>query len=307
MLFDVVDYPPGGLPPDFPLQVAVDLPERILKLKGKAVFADFYDFQVIRPSFNMPFVVRDGVDEVGLQFLDGFDALYHHFKFDIHFLDFPLGIIDDLAGEELGVGDENDIIILVEQGNFGEVKVDDLALLIPDLDVVVNGKFPGETDDDAADDLRDIILGDDGNSGCDNAQGGEKGPEIYPPEAQQSHGGPAQQGQVIQVVQANDHVVGLAKGDMFSAAVQPRQYGNRHAGGEGKNKKADGNIGLMLVVPEIRQPIVMPGREEQGKHGDFDEEEDGIQFLGLHIQSKGIFVKKPKQDGEDFPWPANIV
>ena len=277
VFLDVIDDAADGFSPDLPFQFPVDLPkEDVLEFEGKAVFSDLYDLEVVRSGFDVAFVVGNGVDEVGFQFFDRFDGLDHQFEFNADFLDLSSGVVNDFTGKELGVGDEDYIIVLIEQGDFCEVDIDDLSLLIPDPDIIINHYFTREADDDAADDLSDIILGNDGNGGCDDTEGRKERFKIYAPKAQDGHQGSSYQYDVIDIVQSNDHVVGLADGDLFASAVEPYQNRHQYAGGEGENKEADSDISLVLIRAKPEIQLVVPGQEEQRKRYYFKEEKKDL-------------------------------
>ena len=140
VFLDVIDDAADGFSPDLPFQFPVDLPkEDVLEFEGKAVFSDLYDLEVVRSGFDVAFVVGNGVDKVCFQFFDRFEVLNHYFKFDTYFLDLPFGVVDDLTGKELGIGDEDHIIVFIEQSDLGKIDIYDFTFLIPDPDVIIDG------------------------------------------------------------------------------------------------------------------------------------------------------------------------
>src|SRR6187402_2861662 len=76
-----------------------------------------------------------------------------HLKINTRFLDLLLCIIDDITCEHCTVGQEDDIIIFIEQGGFSDVDIQDLSTVFSDLDIIINRDLFAEADDDTTDNV----------------------------------------------------------------------------------------------------------------------------------------------------------
>ena len=147
---DILHDMPNCLALDGTLHLPAKLDQVILKFEGQQVFLDMDDPEVVGVRFNKMMVF--------FQFFNRVNTAGRNFKFDTCLLDLLFGIVDHIAGEHRTIGDKDDIVIFIEQGGFGNIDVKDLAPVITDLDMIINGDFLAETDHDATDDICEEIF-----------------------------------------------------------------------------------------------------------------------------------------------------
>lgn len=266
-----------GAPADGAFEFFVGLFENILEFERHVVFADFGDAQVVAVFLDQVLKGFQRFDEAVFEFFDGVQVLQVDREIDAGSFDGAFGVIDHLGIEHDVVGDEDDVVVVVQQVDVLQGNVDDLAPVLADAHIVADTQLAGKCDDHAVDHVGDVIFRQDGQTGENDGEGGKYFFYFQPEQRHQPDHHARHQHQRINVADA-DHEIVVAP-QAVAPAVHPndkklheiqrdQEYGDAGQGDGVVLQRIA--VAVARVVPEY-VPLAQADQDEYDQQGGLEQ------------------------------------
>ena len=116
-----------GFTPYYPFQLLVGILENVLKFHGNTVLANLCHTQVVTVRLNQILKGRQDVYQALFQLFYRFQVPEINLEINTRAFDLPFCVVDYFGGEQGIIGNENHIVIVIQQMNILQRDINDFA------------------------------------------------------------------------------------------------------------------------------------------------------------------------------------